>query len=405
MNIITFFKSFINTGVDKTLEEGDNIQLIGINTTPDQNERTIVNLTSKDRFETNLYTSQGIDDSNFRPMHLYKQKVDRVINSRVVAKTRDSIATQIFPTAKVIADVTTTSGVGANALYVDNIKLFNYESTSPNFPITIISNTPTPIVGSLTANVAGGVVTGLNTVSGGSGYTSAPTVSISPPPKIGVGVGTTATATLSVSGGVITGSVITNAGLGYTVAPTVLISPPTTPRERTGNIGAISGFTARITSIVVGTGGTDITFTTTRDDGLSNYNGLANNDYIFVNNTTIGHGVTSRNETGLSNVCIGSTFFDNVYQVYQVFNSGATGTIKCNVIASAIDVGTATTTGTGSLGTLSFGKLSQGTRGSNPISIGVTGSTVDKNLTTFPTIQRAGGDYTLRNTGALPKTV
>ena len=79
--------AIINTGVDKTLEEGDNIQLIGINTTPDQNERTVVNLTSKDRFETNLYTSQGIDDSNFRPMHLYKHKVDKVINSRVVAKT------------------------------------------------------------------------------------------------------------------------------------------------------------------------------------------------------------------------------------------------------------------------------------------------------------------------------
>ena len=111
------------------------------------------------------------------------------------------------------------------------------------------------------------------------------------------------------------------------------------------------------------------------------------------------------NETGLSNVCIGSTFFDNVYQVLSVSNSGATGTIACKVITSDIDVGTTSTTPKGSLGTLSFGKLSQGTRGSNPISIGVTGSTVDKNLTTFPTIQRAGGDYTLRNTGALPKTV
>ncbi len=393
----------INTGVDKTLEEGDNIQLIGINTTPDQNERTVVNLTSKDRFETNLYTSQGIDDSNFRPMHLYKQKVDRVINSRVVAKTRDSIAAQIFPTAKVIADVTTTSGIGANALYVDDVSLFNYESTTPNFPITIISNAVLPTVGSLTANVANGVVTGLTTVSGGSNYSSAPTVSISAPPKIGVGVGTTATATLSVSGGAITGSVITNAGLGYTVAPTVLISPPTTPRERTGNIGAISGFTARITSIVVGTGGTDITFTTKRDDGTTNYNGLVYRDYVFVSNTTVGNGVTSLNETGLTNVCIGSTFFDNVYQVFGISNSGLTGTIRCRIKdARAIDVGT--TNGT-NLGTLSFGKLSQGTRGSNPISIGVTGSTVDKNLTTFPTIQRAGGDYTLRNTGALPKTV
>ena len=398
--------SIINTDINKILEEGDDIQLIGINTTPKQNERTILNLTSKDRFETNLYNSQGINDSDFRPMHLYKQKVDRIINSRVVAKTRDSIAAQIFPTAKIIADITTSSGVGANNIYVDDIQLFNYEHTTPDFPVQIISNDSLPVVGSLTANVAGGVVTGLNTVSGGSGYTSAPTVSISAPPQIGVGVGTTATATLSVSGGVITGSVITNAGLGYTVAPTVLVNSPTTSKERTGNIGFTTGFTARITSIVVGTGGTDLTFTTTRDDGFTNYTGLEYSDYVFVNNTTVGHGVTSRNIAGSANVCIGSTFFDNVYQVFGVSNSGVTGTIRCRAIASPIDVGT---TNGANLGTLSFGKLSQGTRGSNPISITVTGRTLNSNvgfaLSTFPTIQRVGGDYTLRNTGALPKTV
>ena len=115
--------------------------------------------------------------------------------------------------------------------------------------------------------------------------------------------------------------------------------------------------------------------------------------------------MTSRNIAGSANVCIGSTFFDNVYQVFGVSNSGATGTIRCRVVASPIDVGTTSTTPKGSLGNLSFGKLTQGTRGSNPISIGVTGSTVDEGLSTFPTVQRAGGDYTLRNTGALPKTV
>ena len=394
--------SVINTDINKTIEEGDNVQLIGISTFPSQDERTVVQLTSKDRFETNLYTAQGVNDVDFRPMHLYKQKVDKIINSRVVTKTRDSIAAQIFPTAKIIADITTSSGVGANNIYVDDIQLFNYELTTPNFPVQIISNAILPSVGSLSATISGvGTVSGLTIVSGGSNYTSAPTISISSPPSIGIGIGTTATATLTVSGGVINGFAITNPGLGYTVAPSVLVDPPTTSRERTGNIGFTTGFTSRITSIVVGTGGTDITFTTKRDD-QDNYDGLANNDYIFVNNTTVGHGVTSRNETGLSNVCIGSTFFDNVYQVYQVFNSTSTGTIKCNVVASAIDVGT---TNGFNLGTLSFGKLSQGTRGSSPISIGVTGSTVDSNLSTFPTIQRAGGDYTLRNTGALPKTV
>ena len=55
-------------------------------------------------------------------------------------------------------------------------------------------------------------------------------------------------------------------------------------RERTGNVGFITGFTARITSIVVGTGGTDIVFTTKRDDGFNEYekgDGLLNFEIIF----------------------------------------------------------------------------------------------------------------------------
>ena len=338
------------------------------------------------------------------------QKVDKIINSRIVAKTRDSIATQVFPVAKVISDISTTSLVGSNTLYVDDISLFNYEHTTPNFPVLIIPNDPLPVVGSLTANIKlSGEVTGLTTVSGGSGYTSAPTVTLSAPLTMAIGLGETATATLSVSGGAITGSVITNPGFGYTTPPIVLVDPPTVTPERTGNIGFTTGFSARVTSIVVGTGGTDITFTTTRDDGFTNYTGLEYGDFIFVNNTPVGHGVTSRNIAGSANVCIGSTFFDNVYQVFGVSNSGATGTIRCRVVASPIDVGTTSTTPKGSLGNLSFGKLSQGTRGSNPISITQTGRTLNPNvgfaLSTFPTIQRVGGDYTLRNTGALPKTV
>jgi len=315
----------------------------------------------------------------------------------------------LYPTAKVISDITASS----NKIFVDDAKFFNYEEEStPEFNAQIISNASLPLIGitTLTSTIsAGGTVSGLTIVGGGSGYSSAPSISISAPPSIGVGVGTTATATLTISGGVINGFAITNPGLGYTIAPSVLVQPPVTETERTGAIGGVTGFTARITSIVVGTGGTDITFTTKRDDGIANYTGLDFLDYIFVSNTTVGHGVTSLNETGLSNVCIGSTFFDNVYQVFGVSNSGATGTIRCRVVASPIDVGTTSTTPKGSLGNLSFGKLSQGTRGSNPISITQTGRTLNPNvgfaLSTFPTIQRVGGDYTLRNTGALPKTV
>lgn len=57
--------------------------------------------------------------------------------------------------------------------------------------------------------------------SGGSGYTSAPTVTFSAPQLTG---GTTATATATITSGAISGITITDAGSGYTSAPSVTFS-------------------------------------------------------------------------------------------------------------------------------------------------------------------------------------
>ena len=57
------------------------------------------------------------------------------------------------------------------------------------------------------------------------------------------------------------------------------------------------------------------------------------------------------------------------------------------------------------LGRISWGRLYNASRNSNPISIGVTGLTINSGLTTFPTIQRK--NYTiaslrgLRSSGAI----
>ena len=48
-----------------------------------------------------------------------------------------------------------------------------------------------------------------------------------------------------------------------------------------------------------------------------------------------------------------------------------------------------------------MGKLSGITRSGNPISIGVTGMTLNSGLSTYPTIQRR--DFGLRDSGALRK--
>jgi len=67
------------------------------------------------------------------------------------------------------------------------------------------------------ATISGGVVTAITVIDGGTGYTVAPTVTIT-------GVGTGATATASISGGAVSSIAVTAGGTGYTSTPAVTIS-------------------------------------------------------------------------------------------------------------------------------------------------------------------------------------
>ena len=71
-----------------------------------------------------------------------------------------------------------------------------------------------------TASVTAGAVSSVTVVSGGSGYTSAPSVTFSG------GGGTGAAATAVVTDGVVTAINVTNGGTGYTSAPSVTIAAP-----------------------------------------------------------------------------------------------------------------------------------------------------------------------------------
>ena len=75
-----------------------------------------------------------------------------------------------------------------------------------------------------------------------------------------------------------------------------------------------------------------------------------------------------------------------------------------NIHSSTTVVGIATTASSSQIpvGKFSWGRLFGISRATSPVSIGVTGLTVDSGLSTFPTIQRRG--YGLRDKGALKKT-
>ena len=115
----------------------------------------------------------------------------------------------------------------------------DYFGTSPNYANspqpTVITNVPSTVV----------TLTGITVQNGGSGYTT-PAIILT-----GGGPGSFATANAHVSNGVIKSITLTNPGTGYTSAPTVTIKDPS-PRA-TGAI-AVATFSSAVSTISISGG-------------------------------------------------------------------------------------------------------------------------------------------------------
>ena len=400
--------------VNETIKPGDDLQIfsnnniLGITTT--QNNRALINIKTSDTIDTNIYNSQGIDITNYKPISWSKQKIDRSIDGTIISKSRDSIEPQIYPTAKIIKDFSTTD----TNLFVDNAQFFNYENeASIDFNAFIVSGLPDPVSASVTAIVsAAGTIQSLSITNAGSGYggnsinvkfASPLTVGVSTslPMGVGIGIGTVASATITVSNGSLTTPItITNPGLGYSIGmePQVIVPLPDPIYENISNVSNIQGFSGSIVGIATAVGiGTALAIKFTLDPSLSPFTGLSVGNPIYIFNTKVGNGATSIYTQNAAIVGVGTTFLDNIYNI-SAFNSSV-GIITCNVQSTSSLVGIATTGS--SVGQFSWGRLSGFTRSSSPISIAVSSYRTDIGLSTFPTIQRRG--YGFNNSGALEK--
>jgi hypothetical protein len=403
------------TSINETLKKGDTVQVLKNNefpTTITQNNRIIFDLSFSDKFETNLYSNQGVDTENYKPLSWVKQKVDRKINGEDVYKTRDSIESLVYPTAKVIKDFSTT----VDEIFVDNAEFFDFD-TPDTFDALIVSGVADPISAGVTAIVSiAGTIQSLSITNPGNGYTGASvTVKIAAPPTVGIltslpmggiGIGSIATATIAVSaaGSLTTPITITNPGLGYSVGtpPGVIVPLPDPTYENVTNISLINGFSGIITGITTTTGSGGNPLALKFHLSAPSYAGLQTGYPIYIFDTRVGNGVTSINTSNSSVVGIGTTFLDNIYYIQQFSSNGSVGIITCNINSNTSVVGLATTGSVSNpVGKFSWGRLSGFSRSNSPISIGVTGNTVDVGLSTFATIQRRGTG--IRNTGALPK--
>jgi hypothetical protein len=325
----------VSREVIETVKVGDELTIsydssIGQQPYLQEDMRTVSAVTSTDSVDTLPYFGPGNteDENLLRPVVWCRQTEDKIIDGKEIGKSRELYEPNINPIAYIIKSV----GIGSTIVYVDSVRPFfnsqNESAVSITFQNSVRMLSQDSKVGaSATAVVsAAGSITSIIIGDGGSGYTSAPTVTIGNP-----GIGTTAIANASISVGIVTNIAISNSGSGYTSSnpPQVLISSPPSIVETNsvssyeGDYGIIVGFGTTTQSSV------DkfiFDFYIPEDSFIrsSSYVGTAVtisqikvNDYFTVYNSNIGSSSTSiiSKDVDNNNIAIGTSFIDNVYQV------------------------------------------------------------------------------------------
>jgi hypothetical protein len=377
--------------------------------TKNQNNRVVFDILESDLIETNLYSGSQINSQISKPLSIIPQKVDRIINTIPISKSRDSLSAQIFPSSRIIKNISTSD----TDIFVDDASSFNYEeNVDPNNNNiisfgAIVTSGIDPVPAKLSATVSSSsTISSISIIDGGSGYTPSSTISLSislPSSGLlfktstGIGIGTIAQATATISSsGTILSSTITNPGFGYTVSPRVIAPLSNNPIEPITEIEFVQGFSGIITGITSTTGiGTDLAlkFFMHRVDG-GNFNTLLQSYPFVVLDTTVGSGVSSIDANDTQVIGIGTEFLDNIYYVHSISRNGPNAEIIANVKSTSNIIGI--NTEGENIGRFSWGRLSSFTR-TDEKQFDVMGNTIS-GLSTYPQIQRR--NYGLRDTGA-----
>ena len=371
----------------QTIKDGDDLTIRGDETivpgSLDQDARLVTEILSSDTVKTNAYYGRGIDSNpdHARTVTWCKQTVDKVINGKIVSKSRELNEALINPRTNLIQSV----GVGSTMVFVESvIPFFNPDDenqTTKNVQtISLVSQN------NIVAAAATAVVSVANTVEsitigyGGTGYTSAPSVTIETP----VGLGTTAraTATATLTGDTVSSITVSTPGVGYTrtSVPQVLIEAPKLIKETNetelyqGDFGDIVGLTS--TSVGVASTGFVMDFFIPIDSFLRDtkvvgaavtLSDISVGDYFTVKNSNVGSGVTSLYQPG-GTLGVTTQFLDCVYEVAavsvaQTAVAGVGITYIKRVTVSVEDLGDITGIGlTEFYGEFSWGKITLGSR-------------------------------------------
>ena len=325
--------------VIETVKVGDTLQIvndpsIGQASSLTEDERVVDQVKSTNIVGTNPYEGPGnvTDVTLERPVIWCRQTEDKFIDQIAVGKDRELYEPVINPSAYIIKSV----GIGSTTIYVDTLRpIFNSQNENDT-DLTFQKKVKFISQESKTSAAATAIVSGFGTISsisisdGGSGYITAPTVTIGGTLQA-VGLGTTAVGVSSITAGIVTTITLSNAGTGYTNTnpPPVLIAPPTHVEEEVsvntyaGENGVVVGFGTTTVGI-----GTQLIFDVhiPYDSFLRNstvagtaltISSISANDYFIIKNSNVGLGSTSVTSLDSSDntVGVGTSFADNVYEV------------------------------------------------------------------------------------------
>jgi len=219
--------------VIETVKIGDDLRIKSNDIRFNEDPRIVNDIITTDTVETVPYYGPGntTDVDLTRPVDWCRQTEDRIIDGRVVSKSRVFYEPNILPSANLIKSV----GIGSTVFHLDTARpLFNQNNentTSLLFQNKIkIHQLVEKQSATATATVSvAGTVSSVTITNGGKGYVNIPNVSIASTTGVGIGTTTTASASATLTNGVVTGITVTNAGgVGYSTlsTPKVLISPP-----------------------------------------------------------------------------------------------------------------------------------------------------------------------------------
>ena len=171
-------------GALNTVKIGDTLKIIKDRkqvTPVTQSKRVVTAITSRDTLRTNVYTKQGISNqtSPLRPIIWCKQQEDKIVEGRVVSKSRVEYASAVRPSARLIQSVGTTGNTyytGGGSLVFSKteapdttsfaIQIVDEDKNNTGFGTTTFIN-PVETISGVTIAGDEGIITGIGTTSGG----------------------------------------------------------------------------------------------------------------------------------------------------------------------------------------------------------------------------------------------